>query len=79
MDEDIIIIAKISLLLRESQELPPPSNQPYQRPVGTTDVFVDDFIQMGQGSISCLQNLHRHLLHAVDQVLSHPGLDEQYQ
>jgi hypothetical protein len=50
-----------------------PSNCSYQRPVGDTDVFVDDFIQLGQGGTRRLQALRRHLLHAIDQVLAKPS------
>ena len=27
----------------------PPSNRPFTKPLGVTDVFVDNFIQLGQG------------------------------
>jgi hypothetical protein len=39
------------------EELAPPSNRPLSKPVGTTDVFVDDFMQQGQGSHHRLQVL----------------------
>jgi hypothetical protein len=45
--------------------------------VGTTDVFMDDFIQAGQGKTSKLRALRRHLLHSVDEVLSRPTTDEK--
>jgi hypothetical protein len=54
----------------------PPSNQPRQRPVGTTDVFVDDFIQLGQGSLHRLKMLRQHLLHRIDAVLARPRAGE---
>ena len=38
-----------SSLPSEGKEMAPPSNRPLTRPVGSTDVFVDDFIQLGQG------------------------------
>jgi len=56
----------------------PPSNQMYQRPTGDTDVFVDDFIQLGQGSPRRLKALRTHLLHAIDKVLAQPALDEPH-
>ena len=33
----------------QPEERAPPSNCALKRPLGTTDVFVDDFIQLGQG------------------------------
>ena len=33
----------------ETCDVAPPSNTPWQRPLGTTDACVDDFIQLGQG------------------------------
>ena len=62
----------------EHLERPPPSNRPFQRPIGATDVFVDDFIQIGQGSTQRLNTLRRHLFHAIDEVLSRPGLSEAH-
>ena len=56
----------------ESEELAPPSNMPYKLAVGFTDVFVDDFIQVGQGRTARLRALRRHLLHCIDQILSQP-------
>jgi hypothetical protein len=53
-------------------ERAPPSNRPLLRPVQSTDVFVDDFIQLGQGSPRRLRTLRRHLLHSVDTVLARP-------
>jgi hypothetical protein len=55
----------------------PSSNRPFLRPVGSTNVFVDNFIQLGQGSPSRLQSLRRHLLHSIDQVLSAPTSGEK--
>ncbi len=51
----------------------PPSNMPFSRPVGSTDVFVDDFIQIGQGGRKRMQRLRHCLLDAIDQVLAQPG------
>jgi hypothetical protein len=53
----------------------PPSNMPFKKPVGTTDVFMDDYIQVGQGGAKRMRKLRRHLLEAVDQVLAQPGTD----
>jgi hypothetical protein len=55
----------------------PRSNKPFSRLVGTIDVFMDDFIQAGQGKTSKLRALRRHLLHSVDEVLSRPTTDEK--
>ena len=46
----------------------PPSNCPHTQPLGHTDIFVDDFIQLGQGGPACMKALRQHLLHAIDQV-----------
>jgi hypothetical protein len=54
------------------EELAPPTNRPLSRPVGTTDVFVDDFMQQGQGSNHRLQVLQQHLLHSVNAIPSTP-------
>ena len=50
----------------------PPSNCPYTKPLGHTDVFMDDFIQLGQGGPARMKALRQHLLHAIDQVLARP-------
>ena len=66
--------------LEEPHWLPPgPSNWPYQRPVGATDVYVDDFIQLAQGGKRQMNALRNHLLHAVDQVLAQPRANETHQ
>jgi hypothetical protein len=64
-------------VLDEEAERAPRSNKPFSRPVGTTDVFMDDFIQAGQGKTSKLRALRRHPLHSVDKVLSWPATDEK--
>jgi hypothetical protein len=46
---------------------------PFEKPVGATNVFMDDYIQVGQGGPKCMQKLRRHLLEAVDRVLAQPG------
>jgi hypothetical protein len=50
----------------------PPSNCAFQQPVHNTDVFVDDFIQVGQGTPEELCSLRRHLWHSVDAFLNQP-------
>jgi hypothetical protein len=60
------------------EERAPISNRPLTSPVGTMDVFVDDFIQLGQGSPHHLQTLqHPQLLHSVNAVLSQPEPDDK--
>ena len=54
------------------EESAPPSNRPLKRPLGSTDVFVDDFIQLGQGGRQRMLALRRHLYHAIDDVLASP-------
>ena len=58
------------------EERAPPSNRPLSRAVGHTDLFVDDFIQLGQGRPKRLRVLRDHLLHSVDEVLSQPLPEE---
>jgi hypothetical protein len=57
----------------------PPPNQMYSRPVGDTDVFVNDFTQLGQGGPRRLKALRGHLLRAIDQVLAQPTAKETHQ
>jgi hypothetical protein len=65
-------------VLDEEAKRAPRSNKPFSRPVGTTtEVFMDDFIQAGQGRTGKLRALRRHLLHSVDEVLSCPATDEK--
>ena len=54
------------------EDVAPPSNCPSNKPLGLTDVFVDDFIQLGQGGPRRMKALRRHLFHAVDKVLARP-------
>ena len=56
----------------DPDEQAPPSNRPHKGPVGCTDVFVDDFIQIGQGGTKRMRALHNHLLAAVNDVLAQP-------
>ncbi len=64
---------------RSSENLEPgrPSNCPLSAPVNSTDVFVDDFIQAGQGEAKRLGVLRRHLLHSIDEVLAQPMPDDK--
>ena len=55
-----------------------PSNSMYNRPLGSTDVFVDDFIQLGQGGRKRMVALRGYLLEAIDQVLARPTVDEKH-
>ena len=56
----------------------PPSNRCLQRPLNHTDVFVDDFIQLGQGGQRRLNSQRDHLLHAIDEVLDQPRPGETH-
>ena len=81
--QDRLATDRLSLLhpgveTETSLDASPPSNQMYQRPTGDTDVFVDDFIQLGQGGPRRLKALRSHLLHAIDQVLARPAADEPH-
>ena len=48
----------------------------FQRPLASNDVFVDDFIQLGQGGKKRMHTIRRHLLHALDEILAQPNTDE---
>jgi hypothetical protein len=63
------------LASRKTEATAPPSNMPFEKPVGTTDVFMDDYIQVGQWGPKRMRKLRRHLLEAVDQVLAQPGTE----
>lgn len=52
----------------ESQPLPPKPHKPRRKPLAYTDVFVDDFIQLVQGSRSRRRKLRRLLYKYVDKV-----------
>ena len=54
----------------------PSARNTYQRPLGDTDVYMDDFIQIGQGGPKRMRCLRDHLLWAIDAILAKPGLDE---
>ena len=62
----------------EPEHVAPPSNMMFKAPVGGNDVFVDDFIQLGQGGRRRMRALRSHLLHAIDEVLSRPEADEPH-
>jgi len=48
------------------------SLQPLTEPLAYTDVFVDDFIGLVQGSQRCCKAFRRNLLHAIDEVFAQP-------
>jgi hypothetical protein len=47
----------------------PDNRQTRQLPLQKVDLFVDDFIGMGQGTLSELSNVRRTLLHSLDDVM----------
>ena len=71
-DEALASVPGVVALLPEPDHIAPPSNRPFQRPVGITDVFVDDFIQVGQGGTRRMNSLRDHLLHAIDGMIAQP-------
>lgn len=79
-DDDDLAAARLAKVTGRDRNQPepgdssraPPSNKSFQRPLGETDVFVDDFIQLGQGGKLRLNTLRRHLLHAIDKILATP-------
>ena len=62
----------------EAEHQAPPSNCSFQKPLASTDVFVDDFIQLGQGGKKKMCAQRRQLLHAVDRVLAQPRANEPH-
>ena len=48
-DQTLLAAPGVTELPAEQEELAPPSNRPLNKPLGSTDVFVDDFIQVAQG------------------------------
>ena len=60
----------------DPEDIAPPSNFLLKRPLGETDVFVDDFIQLGQGSRRRMKALRQHLFHGIDSILAQPGVSE---
>ena len=43
------------------------------KPLGNTDIFADNFIQLGQGGPRGMHAMRRHPWHAVDRVLAQPA------
>jgi hypothetical protein len=60
----------------ETERSAPASYCMLEKAVHSTDMFVDDFIQVGQGDARQLMDLRRQLLHCVDEVLARPLPDE---
>ena len=56
----------------DSEERAPPSNRVAPRPVTHTDVYVDDFMQLAQGTPERLRSVRRHLFHVIDAILAQP-------
>jgi len=50
-------------------EQPAVSNAAYKLPITHANVFMNDFILLGQGTLTRLGWMRRHLLHAVDAIL----------
>jgi len=48
------------------------SLQPLSKPLAYTDVFVDDFIGLVQGSQRCRKAFRRNLLHTIDKAFAQP-------
>ena len=59
-------------LSQESVTPVPPSNRPFQKPIAYTDVYVDDFVQLGQGSANKLNAIRNCFFHTLDTVLRAP-------
>jgi hypothetical protein len=57
--------SRTALTAPQLETAAPPSNMPFEKPVGTTDVFMDDYIQVGQGGPRRMRKLRHHLLEAV--------------
>ena len=53
------------------------SNTPRSAPLNDTDIFVDDFLGLGQGSRRKLRNMRRNILHAIDLVLDRPDSSDK--
>jgi hypothetical protein len=72
-DSAILAYSSSGAQSTEPEPPAPPSNQPFAKPVGTTDVFMDDYIQVGQGGPQLMQKLGQHLLEAMDKDLAQPS------
>ena len=57
-------------------DVAPPSNSPLKTPLAATDVFVDNFLQLGQGGPKRMNAIRRHLYHSIDKVLATPAVSE---
>ena len=53
----------------QQPEHPPANRRLRKRPLKKVEVFVDDFVGMGQGTMAKLSNIRRTLLHSLDEVL----------
>ena len=73
-DERLRALPSAQVLPSQPYTPAPPSNCAYNKPLGATDVFVDDFLQLGQGGPDRMKALRRCLLHAVDDVLALPSV-----
>ena len=67
---DLLATQASELLEPDPPHVAPPSNMMFNRPLASNDVFVDDFIQLGQGGRRRMRILRRHLLHAIDEILA---------
>lgn len=71
-DAALAAVPGVAALEPEPDHVAPPSNRPLQRPVRHTDVFVDDFIQVGQGGKRHMNVLRDLLLHTIDGMIAQP-------
>ena len=60
-------------------DIAPPSNSPLKTPLAATNVFVDDFLQLGQGGPKRMHAIRRHLCHSINEVLATPAVSEDQQ
>lgn len=65
-------IPGVTPLAPEPEHQAPPSNRPLNRPVSYTDVFMDDYLQLAQGSRRRHLSVRNHLLHTVDSMIRQP-------
>ena len=76
-DEELALLSRDPNPARERLEIVPPSNCQVSKPLSYTDVFMDDFIQLGQGGRERMLAIRRMLLNAVDQILAMPDVSEE--